>query len=197
MVDFFHTRFTNRAITDLDESTHLLSIYNLDGKSFANTFQAEAQYEILKRLDLKVAYKLQDAQITYRQSGLREQIFTPRSRFFANVSYVSSVATYKGHWRISVTGHFTGNQRIPDTYSNPVEFQLPEESPGYWLFNGQLTRVFSKEFEIYAGVENAGNYKQDPVIIDAENPHGSFFDASLIWGPIFGREWYVGFRYVL
>ena len=88
MVDFFQTRFTNRAIADLDQSPQALSIYNLDGESFANTFQAEAQYEILKRLDLKIAYKLQDAQITYRQVGLREQTFTPRSRFFANVSYV-------------------------------------------------------------------------------------------------------------
>ena len=88
MVDFFQTRFTNRAIADLDQSPQALSIYNLDGESFANTFQAEAQYEILKRLDLKIAYKLQDAQITYKQVGLREQTFTPRSRFFANVSYV-------------------------------------------------------------------------------------------------------------
>jgi outer membrane receptor for ferrienterochelin and colicins len=197
MVDFFHTRFTNRAIADLDQSPQSLSIYNLGGESYANTFQAEAQYEVLKRLDLKVAYKLQDAKITYQQGGLREQIFTPRSRFFANVSYVSSVATYKGHWRISLTSHYTGAQRIPDTYTNPVAFQLPNESPGYWLFNGQLTRVFSKEFEVYAGVENVGNYKQDPVIIDAENPYSPYFDAGLIWGPIFGREWYVGFRYTI
>ncbi len=196
-VDFFHTRFTNRAIADLDISPQQLWIYNLDGQSYASTFQAEAQYEILKRVDLKVAYKWQDAQIAYRGAGMREQIFTPGSRFFVNVAYVSSIATYKGHWRLSVTAHNTGSQRIPDTYTNPVAFQLKESSPDYWLFNGQLTRVFNKSFEVYAGIENIGNYKQSPVIIDAENPHGEYFDAGLIWGPIFGREWYVGFRYAL
>ena len=196
-VDFFHTRFTNRAIADLDISPQQLWIYNLDGQSSASTFQAEAQYEILKRVDLKVAYKWQDAQIAYRGVGMREQIFTPRSRFFVNIAYVSSVATYKGHWRLSVTAHNTGSQRIPDTDTNPVAFQLKEASPDYWLFNGQLTRVFNKSFEVYAGVENIGNYKQSPVIIDADNPHGDYFDAGLIWGPIFGREWYVGFRYML
>lgn len=196
-VDFYHTRFTDRAIADLDQSPKQLWIYNQEGTSFANTFQAEAQYEVLKRLDLKVAYKLQDAQITYKQAGLRQQIFTPQSRFFANVSYVSSLATYKGHWRLSLTGHFTGTQRIPDTETNPVDFQLPDASPGFWSFNGQITRVFSKEFEIYVGVENMANFKQDPVIIDPDNPFGPYFDAGQIWGPIFGREWYVGFRYTI
>ncbi|MGB4848939.1 MAG: TonB-dependent receptor, partial [Saprospiraceae bacterium] len=196
-IDFFRTEFTDRTIVDLDISPQQLWIYNLDGKSYANTFQAELQYELLKRLDAKVAYKWQDSRITYRDAGLRKQIFTPSSRFFANLSYVSSVATYKGHWRISVTGHYTGSQRIPDTALNPYAFRLPDHSPGFWLFNGQLTRVFSKKFELYAGVENAGNFKQSPVIIDAEHPYSPYFDSGLIWGPIFGREWYVGFRYVL
>ena len=194
-LDFFHTKFEDRAVTDLDISPQQLWVYNLEGKSYANTFQAEVQYELLKRLDAKVAYKWQDSEITYIEEGIRKQIFTPDSRFFVNLSYVSSLATYKGHWRISATTHFTGSQRIPDTESNPAAFQLPSESPGYWLVNGQITRVFNKQFEVYAGVENITNYKQEPVILDPENPYGPYFDSGLIWGPIFGREWYVGFRY--
>ncbi|MEO6130483.1 MAG: TonB-dependent receptor [Saprospiraceae bacterium] len=196
-VDFFRTEFTDRSIVDLDISPQQLWIYNLDGKSYANTFQAELQYEVVKRLDAKVAYKLQDSRITYRDAGLRKQIFTPSSRFFANLSYVSSVATYKGHWRVSVTGHFTGEQRIPDTDSNPSAFQLPDHSLGFWLFNGQLTRVFNKNFEMYVGAENINNFKQSPVIIDADHPYSQYFDSGLIWGPIFGREWYLGFRYTI
>jgi outer membrane receptor for ferrienterochelin and colicin len=196
-LDFFHTNFTDRTIADLDISPQQLLIYNLDGKSYANTFQAELQYEVLKRVDVKVAYKLQDSKIEYRDEGVRRQIFTPATRFFANISYVSSVATYKGHWRISATAHYTGAQRIPDTDTNPVEFQLASESPEFWLFNGQLTRVFNKNFEVYAGVENINDFKQSPVIIDPENPYGPYFDSTLIWGPIFGREWYVGFRYTI
>ncbi|MDQ3015162.1 MAG: TonB-dependent receptor [Bacteroidota bacterium] len=196
-VDFFHTRFTDRTIVDLDISPQQLWIYNLEGNSYANTFQIEAQYELLKRLDAKVAYKWQDSRITYRNEGLRRQIFTPAYRLFANLSYVSSVATYRGHWRVSLTGHLTGSQRIPDTDTNPEAFQLAKQSPSYWLFNGQLTRVFSKNFELYAGVENIANYKQSPVIVDADHPYSPYFDSGLIWGPIFGREWYVGFRYVI
>lgn len=196
-VDFYQTRFLQRAVVDLDNSPQQLLVYNLDGESFANTFQVEAQYELLKRLDFKVAYKLQDAQVTYRQSGLRQQVFTPRDRFFANLSYVSSVATYKGHWRLSLTGQFTGPQRIPDTDSNPEAFRMDPMSPPFWLFLGQVTRVFNKEFEVYVGCENIFNFKQEPVIIDAQNPFGPYFDSGMIWGPIFGREFYIGLRYSL
>jgi outer membrane receptor protein involved in Fe transport len=196
-VDFYHTRFSERAIVDLDVHPQQVWIYNLQDESFANTFQVEAQYEILKRLDLKVAYKLQDSKITYVEKGLRDQILTPQSRFFVNMSYISSLATYKGHWRLSLTAHHTGTQRIPDTGANPAEFQLPSQSRAYWLYNGQITRVFNKNFEVYAGMENISQFRQSPVIIDAENPHGEYFDSGLIWGPIFGREWFVGFRYTI
>ena len=196
-LDYFYTFFTDRTIVDLDASPQQLLVYNLDGSSFASTLQGELQYEIFKRVDAKVAYKLQDSRITYNEEGLRKQIFTPQSRFFFNVSYVSSTATYKGHWRFNLTAHHTGKQRIPDTDSNPTEFQLASHSPGYWLFNGQITRVINKNTEIYVGVENIGNYRQDPVIVDAENPFSLYFDSGLIWGPIFGREFYLGFRYAL
>lgn len=196
-VDFYRTQFLNRAVVDLDHSPQQLLVYNLDGQSYANTFQAEAQYEVLKRLDLKVAYKWQDAQMTLKDIGLVRQAFTPRDRFFINLSYVSSVATYKGHWRASLTGQYTGIQRIPYTGSNPAEFQLPSQSPPYWMMLGQITRVFNKAFEVYAGCENILNFKQDPVIIDAEDPHGPYFDSGMIWGPIFGREVYIGFRYAI
>jgi outer membrane receptor for ferrienterochelin and colicins len=195
VVDFYQTRFTQRAITDLDISPQQLWVYNLDGPSYANTFQAEIQYELLKRLDVKLAYKAQQSKVTYLNEGTRQQTFTPDSRFFINASYVSSLATYKGHWRVSATLQYTGPQRIPDTDSNPVAFQLQPNSPGYWVMNGQLTRVFKKNMEIYAGAENIFNYKQDPVILDPEHPQSPYFDSGLIWGPIFGREWYVGFRY--
>ena len=50
---------------------------------------------------------------------------------------------------------------------------------------------------MYIGVENLTDYTQPNPIIDAENPLGleSDFDASLIWGPVMGRNIYAGIRY--
>ena len=45
--------------------------------------------------------------------------------------------------------------------------------------------------------ENIANYTQLNPIIDAGNPFGDDFDASLIWGPVMGRTIYLGIRYSL
>ena len=69
--------------------------------------------------------------------------------------------------------------------------------------NAQLTRQFTPEFSVYLGVENALNYKQNRPIIGADygdNPvaqqdFNQYFDASLVYGPIFGRMFYAGLRW--
>ena len=61
--------------------------------------------------------------------------------------------------------------------------------------NAQITKVFSKTFEVYVGGENIGNYTQNPAIVDAQNPFGSNFDASILFAPVFGQMYYAGLRF--
>ncbi len=49
----------------------------------------------------------------------------------------------------------------------------------------------------YLGAGNLLDFKQGNPILASDNPFGDYFDASLIWGPIFGRKIYFGFRYTL
>jgi outer membrane receptor for ferrienterochelin and colicins len=58
-----------------------------------------------------------------------------------------------------------------------------------------VSKKISDRLEIYLGAENILNYKQPNPIIDADNPFGDTFDASMVWGPIFGRKVYGGIRY--
>jgi hypothetical protein len=96
-------------------------------------------------------------------------------------------------WYFDFTANYYGSQRIPGTEENPEEFQLPGRSEAYFLFNTQVTRTLG-DFEIYAGSENIGNFVQQDAIIDAENPFGDNFDASMIYGPLNGRTFYLGVR---
>ena len=48
---------------------------------------------------------------------------------------------------------------------------------------------------MYLGGENLANFKQENPIVDAQNPFGPDFDASLIYAPIFGRMAYIGMRW--
>jgi hypothetical protein len=56
--------------------------------------------------------------------------------------------------------------------------------------------MFDKKFDMYVGVENILDFKQSNPIIDAQNPFGksNYFDASMVWGPVFGRMIYSGLR---
>ena len=51
--------------------------------------------------------------------------------------------------------------------------------------------------DFYIGGENPGSFYQKNVIVAAGQPFGSYFDASLVWGPVTGRMFYAGWRYKL
>ena len=48
-------------------------------------------------------------------------------------------------WKFDLTYNFIGEQRLPDTSTNPVEYQLGEYSNSYSLLNTQITKVFSEK----------------------------------------------------
>ena len=47
---------------------------------------------------------------------------------------------------------------------------------------------------MYLGVEFILNYKQTNPIVAADVPYSKYFDASMIWGPVYGRMLYLGIR---
>ena len=79
---------------------------------------------------------------------------------------------------------------------NPENLRAREESETFFIMNTQITRTLGN-FEVYAGAENLGNFIQSDAIVDAENPFGDFFDATMIYGPLNGRTVYLGVRFNL
>jgi outer membrane cobalamin receptor len=189
VTDYFYTNFENQLIYDQDRDANALYIYNLDGRSFAHSFQLEAQYEIYKDLDFKAAYKYYDVQMTTNDK-LQRAPFVSRDRFFVNLAY----ATKYEKWQADFTWNWNGKKRLPDTSGSPSDFQLDEYSPDFMLINAQISRGF-RWGNIYLGGENVLNFKQDDPIVDAANPFSENFDASMVWGPVAGRVIYAGVRY--
>ncbi len=190
-IDAYRTDFKNRIVVDLDVSPQEVHFYNLDGKSFSNVLQAQVNYELLRNLDLRLAYRFIDARTTY-QSGLKQQPLQSRHRAFANAGYT----TRDESWKIDATVNWQGRKRLPFTASNPAEYQLGDYSPSFYTINTQITKLWDR-FEVYAGVENVLNKKQEDPILASEDPFGEYFDSSLTWGPVFGRNIYLGARYTI
>ena len=194
-LDFYHTRFVNQLVVDLDESAREVWFYNLNGESISNSIQAELNYELFKRFDIRLAYRFLDVYKTYL-SGLNEKPLLSRHRGFVNLAYETKKKDHK-QWKFDLTAQWIGSQRIPNTRDNPELYALPGRSEDYMLMNAQVTRVFGERLEVYLGGENLLNYRQSNPILSSENPYGEYFESALIWAPIFGRMFYGGLRYTI
>ena len=191
--DYYRTHFQNQVVVDW-ENPQRISFYNLDGESYANSFQTEINYFINDNLNLRLAYKYFDIQTDYT-SGKLSKPLTPNHRLFANISYETKKIDNIKQWKFDLTYNFIGEQRLPDTSTNPVEYQLGEYSNSYSLLNTQITKVFTEKFEMYFGIENLTDLKQKNPILASDDPFGDSFDSTIIYAPIFGRMLYSGLRF--
>ena len=195
IVDAFRTDFSNALVADME--THAeLRFYNLPGKSFSNSFQIELNYNPIKRLETKLAYRLTDVQNDYRTENgellrLPKQ-FINRDRILFNAAY----ALPYDKWKFDFTWQWNGSRRIPDMTIGHVHSasSVSVFAPAFSNINAQVTRTF-KKWDLYVGGENLNNFTQKNPIMQPNNPFGTDFDAGMAWGPVIGRMMYAGMRY--
>ncbi len=187
--DFYRTDFVNQVIADLDQDVRSVIFYNLDGKSYSNSFQTDLTIQPLDGFEIFTAFRLDDVKTTIN-GELVESPLTSRYKGLLTLSY----ATRYERWKFDLTNQLNGPSRIPDTSKNPEQYRRSEYSPAYFMMYAQITRRF-RNMDIYAGAENLTNFKMHNPIIAADDPFGSHFDSSLIWGPFMGRKFYAGIRY--
>jgi hypothetical protein len=84
-------------------------------------------------------------------------------------------------------------REIATTTTNPEVDRLPEFSPSFSVMNAQVTKFFLHFWNIHW--RKYWKYKQENVILGNENPFGPTFDASIVYGPVFGQMYYVGLRF--
>ena len=191
--DIYRTDFTQQVVADVDKNTQQVWFYNLNGPSYSNTAQAEFGWEIRKRLFVKTAYRYVDTKVNYK-TGLLQKAFVSAHRAFINLGY----ETKKKHWLFDATLQYNGKKRLPQTTLNPTEYQRASYSPDFYNVLAQITyvtKIKKADFNIYLGVENALDYKQQNPIVASDAPFSKYFDASMVWGPIYGRMFYAGLRF--
>lgn len=193
--EFYHTRFQNQMITDMEHAGHLY-FYNLEGKSRTNSALIEFNYGPVNRWEFKAGYRyVNNKQTIGKPMGekvLVDKMFLPKDRLLVNVGY----STPYDRWKFDATLHVNGKQRIPVNGGKDMNYRDMEVAfaPSYINVNAQIARNFPK-FEVYLGGENLSGFKMKNPIVGAENPFGPAFDAGRIWGPVTGAVVYTGFRY--
>lgn len=198
-VDAYWTAFQERLVVDYDHAADAVVLYNLEGTSRARTAQVEFDWAAHRRFDVRLAYRYVDAETDRIQPAARRDPFVSKHRGFAQLSYASRLGERGSQWRADATLQWIGAQRLPSTAGNPEAYRRPDEAPDFFQLNLQVSRDFSSKFSVYVGVENLTNVRQDrPIIGAGQVPDADFdryFDASLVYGPIFGRMAYGGLRW--
>ena len=197
-VDAYRTQFTNQVVLDVEGNYQQLLIYNLDGESFSNAFLASFDFEILPRLDFKIAYKFNDVRTNYRSVGLRQRPLVARHRGLINLDYETS----NQKWRFNASTQIVGPQRLQDinVHLPGEDFHIHEngdKSPTYLNAHAQVTFAPNKKWEFYVGSENLTGFHQHSPVIGASDPFGFYFDATRVYAPLMGRIGYAGLRYTI
>ena len=182
-VDFYRTDFTKQAVVDIDQSNNKIAVYNLAGKSFSNSLLVEFNYELLKGLDVKLAYRLEDVRSTYHGVLLRKPL-----QAFNKGLVALSYKTPRHQWQFDVNMSINGKRRLPNSFESNAGNRY---SPRYVLLNAQILKTF-KRAEVFVGCENITNYRQKNVILG--QPFSTVFDTYQVYAPIMGANAYGGFR---
>ena len=187
--DYYHTDFQNQIFPDYDADPTKAFIRNYNGTSIGNGFQLELFFRIHEQIEIKTGYNYLEV---YREMGETKQLlpFNSKHKILTTFSY----RPISNKYHFDVNAHWFGKQRLPDTDSNPIEFQRPGFSNPYTVVNAQFTYNV-KMTELYLGCENIFNFRQNQPIINWQNPFDAYFDTSSVWGPTRGREVYIGARY--
>jgi len=187
-MEYYRTDFVNQMVVDL-ENPRYAYFYKLNGKSYSNSAQIEAFYELFKRFELKAAWRLNNVKTTFG-SELKAVPMVGKYKGLLSAQYRTNL----DKWQFDATLQFHGQERLPTTLGNTPENIRPENSTNYTTLLAQVTKNY-RNWSFYVGAENLTNFVQKNAIIDPMNPFGNEFDASQIWGPLYGRMFYVGIKY--
>lgn len=190
--EWYYTNFLKQVVVDMDSDPHAVSFYNLDGKSYSNSFQIEATYPFFRGFTLTAAYRYTDAKTDYKDAnGVVSRLKKPLVSDYKGL-VTASYQTPLKKWQFDLTGQFNGGGRMPvPDKTNPL---WDTDFKAYTVVNAQITKYF-RRWSIYVGAENLFDFKQSHPIIDPENPRGDNFDGSMVWGPVHGRKIYAGLRF--
>jgi outer membrane receptor for ferrienterochelin and colicin len=208
ITDYFHTSFMSEVVMDRETPT-AVRLYSMENGTQSNSMQIQLDFKPMRRTEFRLAYRYFDVKMKYMYDPnplieyhdsyyTKDKPLLSKHRAFFNWTQKT-----RSRWQFSTTLQWQGKQRLPGSYDKIIDPAWPsiwqetsEYSDHYFVLNGQISKTLTSfPLELYIGVENLLNYQQAEPILEAEDPFNPYFDAGQVWGPIFGRMIYGGFRW--
>lgn len=190
--DFYRTNFQNKNIVHYTASFDTLFFYSNKNAAFAYSAQLEWQQILSKNIEYRMAIRFEKSNEKWDSIWQNRILYSP-FKCFSTFSFISN----NKKWKLDFTAVYYNKKRqmplINNDNGNKVFIQ--KYTIPYWLMHTQLSYNI-KKWDFYIGIENILNFKQQDIIQNYNTPESITFNASNIWGPINGRQGYIGLRYL-
>ena len=201
----FYTFFTNKINPDYETNPQQIIYSNLEGFAISRGGSFNATLNFEAPLKIKVGGTFLDVyeinKNEYGEVEREEQLLTESISGTFSVSY----NFYKSKIKLDYSGNVYGPMKLP-----LVENDFRQEySDWYSIQNIQVSKTFSKGWEIYGGIKNLLNFTppaysilrpNDPFdknVDSPDNPNGYTFDPTYVYAPNQGIHGFLGVRYTL
>ncbi len=206
-LEAYYTYFTNKIIPDYDTPGKIIYA-NTDGHAETMGLGVNMTQEFTFPLSFNAGFNLQ--RVTQTEPDESGDIRTSKIEYAPDWSGTLS-ANYrwkKPHITFAYTLRITGPMALPEVFDldeqgNPLLQPRPTRSSPFAFQNVQVSKDFSRNFNLYLGIQNLFNYRQEisPLVgfNDPTTPPGfsRYFDTAYAFSPIHGREFYLGFKWNL
>ncbi|MGB5927450.1 MAG: TonB-dependent receptor [Cyclobacteriaceae bacterium] len=203
-IDGFYTYFTNKIIPDYDTGGEI-RYANTSGHAVSKGIGMNLSHEWLFPLSLTAGLTWQrvtETELTAEGIAETRQVeFAPEW---------SAVATASYRWQkpgvvFGTTLQYTGPMALPEVYDldpsgQPVSDARSLQSDGFFTLNMQIEKKLTESWNVYGGIQNAFDFIQPVSPLSGFNDpasapgFSSSFDTAYAWGPLHGREFYIGVK---
>ncbi len=210
--DWFYTTFTSQMLYSHEDAVigtyagkpvhgDVISFYELgslvgDNYSYTNNFQLDFSTEPFRGFTATLTGRITDARQTLKGQSDDVKPMTSLYKGVLNLQYAARLNKWIFDFTASVNGPCRVWDFMKDITVDGEKIYADGYTPVYPLLYAQVTKRF-KGVDVYVGGENLTGYTQPMPIISADDPFGSNFDASCVWGPVMGLKLYAGVRFTL
>lgn len=201
----FYSYFTNKIVGDFDTDPNKIIYDNIDGHAVSQGISVNTDFTFNVPFKVSIGATYMDVYLNQQDANgnmqRTVQMYAPKwsGNFIASYTFTRQLLT------IDFTAKWNGPMRLPVL---PNDYR-PEYSPLYAIANIQVTKRFSRDFEVYCGIKNLLNFVPKNPIIRANdpfdkyvedpvnNPNGYTFDPSYNYASMQGIRGFAGFRWTL
>jgi len=214
----WYSHFTNQIIADYDTDPDKIIYKNLQGYAASKGVTMNLELNSGHRFKSLLGVTLQDvAKVEKNAQGKKtkqQPVLTEKWSGTWALTYIFPVAGIT----VDYTGNIYGAMRLPLLSSTDPR---PAFSPVWSIQNIQVTKLLSRQLELFVGIKNLLNWtpaKNTPFIIarthdpfdkkveyaangtilaTAENPYAISFDPTYVYAPNQGIRFFAGARYTI